>query len=177
MTAEPYDLRALQAPLKERYRDDPASALITLSASATSGALPTSVTIEAGHATFEVQAHAGTGGPGTADCPGDILLASLAACAQITCQMVAESARIPLRSVTVRAEGDMDLQGTLGLNPRVPVGFGKIRLYFDLDAPDATSRQLAVLQRSTDQYCTVLQTLFVPPQVEAYWTQPEAALE
>jgi uncharacterized OsmC-like protein len=109
------------------------------------------------------------GGAGTAACSGDLLLGALAACAQITCQMVAASAGLRFEQVSVRAEGDLDLRGTLGLNPRVPVGFSKIRLYFDIDAPDASPQRLAALQRATEQYCVVLQTLLVPPQVEAYW--------
>jgi uncharacterized OsmC-like protein len=98
-----------------------------------------------------------------------LLLGALAACAQVTCQMVAEASGIPLRSVHVRVEGDLDLRGTLGLSRFARVGFPDIRVHFRLDAPDATPAQLASLQRATEQYCVVMQTLLIPPQVHVDW--------
>ena len=175
MAASPEHVRELQEPLKDRYRDDAAAALLTLTAEAHEGDSALACSVDLGRALYEAQAHAGVGGAGTAVCSGDLLLGALAACAQITCQMVANAAGITVNHVGVRVEGDLDLRGALGLNPRIPVGFSKLRIHFDLDAPDATERQVAVLQRLTEQACVVLQTLMVPPQIEAYWKQgPDA---
>jgi uncharacterized OsmC-like protein len=172
MTASRDSLREIQSPLKEQYRRDEHAALVTLTAAASVADTALACSVDTGRAIYAAQAHAGVGGAGTAACSGDLLLGALAACAQITCQMVAANAGLRIEQLTVRAEGDLDLRGTLGLNPRVPVGFSKIRLYFDIDAPDASPQRLAALQRATEQYCTVLQTLLVPPQVEAYWDRP-----
>ena len=172
MTTSRDELRELQAPLKEHYRQDEQAAVITLSAGASEATSALACSVDIGRAIYEAQAHAGVGGPGTAACSGDLLLGALAACAQITCQMVAANAGIQLERIGVRVEGDLDLRGTLGLNPRAPVGFSKLRMYFDIDAPDASPQRIAALQRATEQYCVVLQTLLVPPQVEAYWDRP-----
>jgi uncharacterized OsmC-like protein len=159
------DLRALQRPLKQQYRAEPTTALLTLRATASEQDSPLACSVDIGRAVYEAQAHAGAGGPGTAPCSGDLLLGALAACAQVTCQMVATAMEVPLRSVHVTAEGDLDLRGTLGIDPETPVGFTAVRLQFALDAPDATPEQLASLLEKTERYCVVLQTLTSPPTV------------
>lgn len=164
------DLRARQAPLKESYRREPGSAQLTLSATATSDDEdPVACSVDLGRALYEAQAHAGVGGAGTAACSGDLLLGALAACAQLTCQMAATAAGIPLRRVRVTVEGDLDLRGTLGLSREAPVGFSAIRVDFEIDAPEATDRQRRSLQRATEAYCVVMQTLTAPPPVETTW--------
>lgn len=162
-------LREVQAPLKARYREEPDAAVITLRAESSTGDSAMTCSVDVGRAIYEAGAHAGVGGAGIAACSGDLLLGALAACAQVTCQMVASASGIPLERVNVSVEGDLDLRGTLGMNPRVPVGFRSIRVNFDLDAPDATPHQREALQRATQQYCVVLQTLLVPPQIEERW--------
>ena len=165
------DIKEVQAPLKEQYRSDAASALLTLSATAASDdGNPVACSVDLGRAIYEAQAHAGVGGAGSAACSGDLLLAALAACAQITCQMVAASSEIPLARVSVTVEGDLDLRGTLGLSRQAAVGFSAIRVRFDIDAPEATPRQLQSLERATEAYCVVMQTLVHPPQIAAEWT-------
>ena len=159
------DLRALQAPLKDGYRADPASALITLHARGSQTEAPVSCSVEVGRALHEAQAHAGVGGAGTAPCSGDLLLGALAACAQITCQMVAEAMGVPVERVEVAVEGDLDLRGTLGVDRAARVGFDQIRLTFELDAPEATEQQLEQLLEKTERYCVVFQTLCSPPEV------------
>ena len=159
------DLRALQAPLKDGYRVDPASALITLHARGSQTEAPVSCSVEVGRALHEAQAHAGVGGAGTAPCSGDLLLGALAACAQITCQMVAEAMGVPVERVEVAVEGDLDLRGTLGVDRAARVGFDQIRLTFELDAPEATEQQLEQLLEKTERYCVVFQTLCSPPEV------------
>jgi uncharacterized OsmC-like protein len=164
------DLRGKQAPIKERYRTEPDSALITLSARSSSTDTPVACSVDIGRAVYEAQAHAGVGGPGTAACSGDLLLGALAACAQITCQMVAESMGLAVRRIEVTVEGDLDLRGTLGMARRVPVGFTAIRTRFAIDAPDATREQVDALLRRTEAYCVVLQTLRHPAEIEAALT-------
>ena len=115
---------------------------------------------------YEAQAHEGVGGAGTAACSGDLLLGALAACAQLTCQMVAAAMGIEAARIEVFVEGDLDLRGTLGLARDVGAGFAAIRLRFEIDAPAATDDQLTSLQTKTERYCTVLQTLTSPPQLE-----------
>jgi len=110
-----------------------------------------------------------------AACSGDLLIGALAACAQLTCQLVATAMAIPTRHIAVTVNGDMDLQGTLGLSREVPVGFQAIRVQFDLDAPDATPDQLVALKEKTEQYCVVLQTLLHPPRIESHWSTTEAS--
>ena len=159
------DLRELQRPLKQQYRSDPATALLTLRASASQQDSPMACSVDLGRAIYQAQAHSGVGGPGTAACSGDLLLGALAACAQVTYQMVATATGVPIGSVEVTAEGDLDLRGTLGIAPDAPVGFSAIRLHFDVDAPDATPEQLASVHEKTERYCVVLRTLTDPPAI------------
>src|SRR5580692_4066579 len=166
------DVRSLQRPLKERYREDPARSRITLIARGSQADAPISCSIDLGRAIYNAQAHQGVGGAGTGACSGDLLLGALAACAQITCQMVAAAMGIPTEGIDVRVEGDLDLQGTLGLSKDVPVGFLDIRVIFDVRAPQATAEQLTALQAKTEQYCVVMQTLQKPPKIENRWTKP-----
>jgi uncharacterized OsmC-like protein len=161
------DLRALQQPLKERYRSDPASSRITLTARGGAGdGAPVSCSVDLGRALYEAQAHPGVGGPGTGACSGDLLLGALAACAQLTCQMVASAMGIDARRIEVVADGDIDLRGTLGIDRDVSAGFGAIRLRFEIDAPRASEEDLERLMDRTERYCTVLQTLRRPPAIE-----------
>ena len=160
------ELRELQRPLKERYREDPSASRITLSASGSRTDVPVSCSVDIGRAVYEAQAHPGVGGPGTGACSGDLLLGALAACAQLTCQMVATAMEVPVRDISVRVEGDLDLRGTLGIDKSVGAGFGAIRLRFDVDAPEASPEQLESLHEKTERYCTVLQTLVSPPTIE-----------
>jgi uncharacterized OsmC-like protein len=110
------------------------------------------------------------GGTGTAACSGDLLLGALAACAQITCQMVAGAMGIETERIEVVVEGELDLAGTMGITKEVPIGFERIRTTFDVVAPDATEEQLDALREKTEQYCVVLQTLVRPPKLETEWT-------
>jgi uncharacterized OsmC-like protein len=163
------DIRSVQRPLKDRYRQDPASSRITLTAHGKQTEAPISCSIDLGRAIYNAQAHKGVGGAGTGACSGDLLLGALAACAQITCQMVAAAMGIPTEAINVRVEGDLDLQGTLGLSKDVPVGFQDIRVTFDVRAPQATAEQLSALRAKTEQYCVVMQTLERPPKIENKW--------
>jgi uncharacterized OsmC-like protein len=163
------DLRAVQRPLKEKYRSEPGSSRITLRARGSQTETPISCSVDIGRAVYEAQAHAGVGGPGTAACSGDLLLGALAACAQVTCQMVAEAMGIEVERIEVEVEGELDLAGTLGVSKEVPVGFERIRTRFDVVAPEATEEQLDSLRRKTEQYCVVLQTLLRPPELETEW--------
>jgi uncharacterized OsmC-like protein len=159
------DLREKQAPLKERYRSEPDSARITLTARGSQGDAPVACSIDIGRAIQEAEAHVGVGGPGTAACSGDLLLGALAACAQVTCQMVATATGVPTERIEVVVEGDLDLRGTLGVSRDVPVGFESIRLRFEIDAPDASPDQIEELVAKSERYCTVLQTLNQPPTI------------
>lgn len=161
------DLRQVQAPLKQRYRDDPEASRITLRAQASETDTPISCSVDVGRAISEAQAHTGVGGVGTAACSGDMLLGALAACAQLTCQMVATAMGIETERIEVSVEGDLDLRGTLGIDKQVPAGFKAIRLRFNVDAPEASDEQLESLIEKTERYCTVLQTLRQPPPVES----------
>jgi uncharacterized OsmC-like protein len=163
------DLRSVQKPLKEKYRSEPGSSRITLRARGSQTRTPISCSVDIGRAVYEAQAHAGVGGPGTAACSGDMLLGALAACAQVTCQMVAEAMGIEAERIEVEVEGDLDLAGTLGVSKEVPVGFEHIRTRFDVVAPDATEEQLEDLRKKTEQYCVVFQTLARPPELETEW--------
>lgn len=163
------DIRSLQKPLKEQYRRDPASSRITLTAKGAETATPLACSVDIGRAMYQAEAHKGVGGTGTAACSGDLLIGALAACAQLTCQLVATAMGVPTRRVEVTVSGDMDLQGTLGLSKEVPVGFEAIRLQFDIDAPQATPEQLRALQEKTEQYCVVLQTMLHPPRIATRW--------
>ena len=157
------DLRALQTPLKEHYREAPAAALITLRAQ---GRLGDGVTcrIETGKALVAAGLHPATGGTGKSACSGDMLLEALVACAGVTLNAVATALGIELRDAVLNAEGDLDFRGTLGLAKDVPVGFQNIRLRFELDT-DASDEQLATLLRLTERYCVVYQTLLHPPAI------------
>ncbi|HEX4804437.1 MAG TPA: OsmC family protein [Conexibacter sp.] len=158
-------LRAAQAPLKERYREQPAAARVTLSASGTLGE-GVSCSVQTGRALAEAGLHPASGGDGSLLCSGDMLLEALVACAGVTLRAVATSLEIPLRGGTVRAEGELDFRGTLGVAKDAPVGFSAIRLSFELDA-DADEEQLATLLRLTERYCVVFQTLASPPALSA----------
>jgi len=150
-------LRAMQAPLKEQYREDPQAALITLKAEGQLGE-GISCRVETGRALVEAGLHPATGGSGLQACSGDMLLEALAACAGVTLGAVATAIGVDVRAGTVRAEGDLDFRGTLGVSKEAPVGFQAIRLHFDLET-EATAEQLATLIRLTERYCVVYQTL------------------
>jgi len=154
------DLRAVQAPLKEKYRATPEAASITLRARGRLGD-GVSCKIETGKALVTAGLHPATGGTGQAACSGDMLLEALVACAGVTLNAVATALAIPLRDAAVNAEGDLDFRGTLGLDKAAPVGFREIRLKFSLDT-DATDDQVATLLKLTERYCVVLQTLARP---------------
>ncbi len=160
MNAE--ELRALQAPIKERFRQEAGAALVTLRAQGEVGSENITCKVATGRALVEAGLHPATGGDGQAACAGDMLLEALAACAGVTLRAVATALNIPLRHGTVIVEGDLDFRGTLGVNKEVPVGFQAIRLKFDLDT-DATAEQLATLQKLTERYCVIYQTLLKPP--------------
>jgi uncharacterized OsmC-like protein len=159
MNAE--ELRSTQAPLKERYRESPETALITLRAEGRIGE-GISCRIETGKALVVAGLHPATGGNGLSACSGDMLLEALVACAGVTLNAVATALGIELRDASLLAEGDLDFRGTLGLSKEVPVGFRNIRLQFTLDT-DASEEQLATLLRLTERYCVVYQTLAHPP--------------
>jgi len=163
------DLKSIQRPLRERYTADPAASKITLRAKGSETGTPLACSIDIGRAIYHAEAHAGVGGTGAAACSGDLLLGALAACAQITCQMVATSMGLSLESVAATVEGELDLRGTLGLAKDVPVGFESIRLRFDVHAPGATADQLRSLQEKTERYCVVAQTLLRPPKLQTDW--------
>ena len=160
-------LREIQQPIKERYREEPDAARITLRATGASLEGAMSCSIDIGRALYSAEAHPGVGGPGSAACSGDLLLGALAACAQLTCQMVAANMGLENMGVSVTVEGDLDLRGTLG-TPDVPVGFEAIRVKFAVSGevePDRFER----LKDRTERYCVVLQTLLASPAIEATW--------
>ena len=159
------ELRAAQAPLKERYKDVPEAAMITLRAQGRAGE-NVSCRIETGKGLVTAGLHPATGGNGLQACSGDMLLEALVACAGVTLNAVATSLGIVLREAVLKAEGDLDFRGTLGVSKEVPVGFQDIRLQFMLDT-DATEEQLATLLRLTERYCVVFQTLKSPPSITA----------
>lgn len=163
------DLRALQKPLKDSYRADPNASKITLTARGSQTDTPISCSVDLGRAIYNAQAHSGVGGAGTGACSGDLLLGALAACAQITCQMVATALGIATHRIDVTVDGDLDLAGTLGVNREAWVGFSAIRMRFDIDAPGASDEQLTKLHEKTEQYCVVMQTLLSPPPIETTW--------
>ena len=160
------DLRALQAPLKQRYKDDPRRALVTLRASGSLNGSGVSCSVETGRALVEAGLHPATGGSGLQACSGDMLLEALAACAGVTLRAVATALEIPVRGGAVHVEGDLDFRGTLGVSKDAPVGFQAVRLRLDLDT-DATQEQLDTLLKLTERYCVVLQTLRSPTTVTA----------
>jgi uncharacterized OsmC-like protein len=164
------DIRSIQKPFKEQYRREPASSRITLTARGNETSTPLSCSVDIGRAVYQAEAHTGVGGAGTAACSGDLLLGALAACAQLTCQLVATAMGIQTKRIEVTVDGDMDLSGTLGISKEVPVGFEAIRVQFKVDAPQATPEQLQALQDKTEQYCVVLQTMLRPPKIESDWS-------
>jgi uncharacterized OsmC-like protein len=161
MTAD--ELRSLQAPLKAQYRERPETALATLRAE---GRIGENITckLETGKARVEAGLHPATGGDGQSACSADMLLEALVGCAGVTLSAVATALSIPLRGATIRAQGDLDFRGTLGVSKDVSVGFRQIRLQFDLDT-DASEDQLATLIRLTERYCVVYQTLSHPADI------------
>jgi uncharacterized OsmC-like protein len=167
----PMDLRTLQKPLKEQYRNDPNASRITIRAKGAQTDAPVSCSVDLGRAIYRAEAHKGVGGAGAGACSGDLLLGALAACAQITCQMVASAMGIPTERIEVTVEGDMDLRVTLGIAKDVPVGFENIRLQFNIAAPKATPEQIAGLKEKTEQYCVVMQTLKNPPKLQTSWAR------
>ena len=165
------DLRSVQKPFKEKYRSDSGSARITLKAQGGQTETPMACSVDIGRALYQAEAHTGVGGGGTAACSGDLLLGALAACAQLTCQMVATAMAIPTNRIEVQVEGDLDLRGTLGISKEVPVGFETIHVRFEIDAPEATEEQIHALREKTEQYCVVMQTLTKPPKLEVDWSK------
>ena len=157
------ELRAIQAPLKERYKEDPDAARVTLKAQ---GRLGEGITcsVQTGKAVVAAGLHPATGGDGLSACSGDMLLEALVACAGVTLGAVATAMEIEIRGGVVRAEGDLDFRGTLGVVKDTPIGFTRVRMDFDLDT-DATEEQLSTLLRLTERYCVVLQTLRQPPEM------------
>jgi len=165
------DLRSLQKPLKEKYRNDPNASQITLRAKGGQTDVPVTCSVDIGRAIYHAEAHKGVGGAGAGACSGDLLLGALAACAQITCQMVAAAMGIPTERIAVTVEGELDLRGTLGISKDVPVGFESVHLHFDVAASKATPEQLRGLQEKTEQYCVVMQTLMRPPRLQTEWVR------
>ena len=157
-------LKEMQAPFKQRYRDEPEAAVITLKAEGEIGE-GVSCKVTTGQALIEAGLHPATGGSGLQACSGDMLLEALVACAGVTLNAVATALEIPLRAGRVYAEGDLDFRGTLGVAKDAPVGFKDIRLRFELDS-DASADQLATLQKLTERYCVVYQTLRSAPDLE-----------
>jgi len=156
------ELRALQAPLKNRYRSEPDSALITLRAHGVLGEEAIACNVETGKALVQAGLHPGSGGDGSFACSGDMLLQALVACAGVTLKAVATALNVPLRGGEVTAEGDLDFRGTLGVDKQAPVGFADIRLRFELDT-DAPQEQIDQLLKLTERYCVIYQTLRNPP--------------
>jgi uncharacterized OsmC-like protein len=158
-------LRALQAPIKERYKTDPKAAVITLKAKGSLDDTSISCKVETGRALAVAGLHPATGGSGLELCSGDMLLEALVACAGVTLKAVATAIDVPLRAGTVSAEGDLDFRGTLGVAKEAPVGFAQIRLRFELDT-DAPQEKLDQLLKLTERYCVVYQTIRSGPPVE-----------
>lgn len=159
-------LRATQAPLKERYRGDPDSAVITLKAEGSIDDAKIACKVETGRALVTAGLHPATGGSGMEACSGDMLLEALVACAGVTLKAVATAIGVELKSAHVRAEGDLDFRGTLGVDRQAPVGFRDIRLAFDVET-DAPKEKLDQLLKLTERYCVVLQTLRAAPPTTA----------
>jgi uncharacterized OsmC-like protein len=157
-------LRATQGPLKEKYRQEPGAAVVTLRASGDLDSDSIACKVDTGRALVEAGLHPATGGDGTQACSGDMLLEALVACAGVTLKAVATSLGVAIRHGTVKAEGDLDFRGTLAVDKAAPVGFRDIRLSFDLDT-DASADQLATLYKLTERYCVIYQTLKNPPSL------------
>jgi uncharacterized OsmC-like protein len=162
------ELQALQAPLKDRYRTEPGAALLTLSATGELGE-GISCSVRTTHVVAEAGLHPASGGDGSLLCSGDMLLEALVACAGVTLRAVATSLGISVASGHVRAEGDLDFRGTLGVDREAPVGFSAIRLSFELNT-DAEEEQLATLLKLTERYCVVYQTLAITPALSTTLT-------
>lgn len=158
------ELKELQAPIKTRYREEPAAALITLKAEGNLDGEGLTCSVETGRALVEAGLHPATGGDGLSACSGDMLLEALVACAGVTLRAVATALEIEVKGGTVRAEGDLDFRGTLGVEKAAPVGFKNIRLSFEIDSP-ATAEQIATLTKLTERFCVVFQTLNNPPPI------------
>jgi uncharacterized OsmC-like protein len=161
----PDELRALQGPLKDRYRQDPSAAVVTLRASGEVGAADVTCTVATGRALVEAGLHPASGGSGLSACSGDMLLQALVACAGVTLGAVATALGIAIEGGTITAEGDLDFRGTLGVDKAAPVGFRAVRLGFSLQTA-APSEQVARLLQLTERYCVVYQTLARPPALE-----------
>lgn len=161
-------MRKQQEPLKTEYEENPEAAQITLTATGEEQDDVRACSVDIGRAIYEAELHEGVGGPGAGACSGDLLLGALAACAQLTGQAVAENFGIDV-DIGVEASGDLDLRGTMGVNDEVPVGFEDIRLDISVDG-DLDEDTQAALQKYTEQYCVVYQTLENPPEVETRWT-------
>jgi uncharacterized OsmC-like protein len=158
------ELRAMQAPYKDKYKSDPDAAIITLKAQGSIDESKIACKVETGRALAVAGLHPATGGSGAELCSGDMLLEALVACAGVTLKAVATALGIPLKAGVVRAEGDLDFRGTLGVAKDAPVGFREIRLTFDLDT-DATQEQIDSLIKLTERYCVIFQTLARPPKL------------
>ena len=163
-------LRATQAPLKVRYREEPGAALITLSAEGSIDEQTIACKVETGRALVTAGLHPATGGTGLEACSGDMLLEALVACAGVTLKAVATAIGVELKAAHVRAEGDLDFRGTLGVDRETPVGFRAIRLSFAIDS-DAPAEKLDQLLKLTERYCVVLQTLRASPSLTATLTR------
>ena len=161
------ELKSMQAPLKQKYRETPESAVITLKAN---GRIGEGVTcnVDTGRAIAAAGLHPATGGDGTTLCSGDMLLEALVACAGVTLKAVATAIEVDLRDATVSAEGDLDFRGTLGVSKEAPVGFRNIRLHFDMDT-DADKEQLDTLIKLTERYCVVYQSISSAPNISVTW--------
>jgi len=162
------ELKNLQAPLKEQYRTQPASAIITLKAQGKIGE-GISCKVETGRALVEAGLHPATGGEGLLACSGDMLLEALVACAGVTLSAVATAIGIDIKDGTIKAEGDLDFRGTLGVSKEAPVGFKTIRLHFNI-VSDATLEQMETLAKLTERYCVVYQTLTKGTAIETFYT-------
>ena len=162
-------LKNLQAPLKEKYHQQPQSAIITLKAEGKIGE-DISCSVETGRALVKAGLHPATGGTGMLACSGDMLLQALVACAGVTLQAVTTSIGVEIKGGTITAEGDLDFKGTLGVSKEVPVGFKNIRLRFDLDS-DASEEQMVAVKKLTERYCVVYQTLINGVSVETVYNK------
>ena len=161
---KPEELRELQTPLKDRYRDDPEAAVVTMRATGDLNSSDVVCKVDTGRALIEAGLHEAAGGNGLTACSGDMLLEALTACAGVTLRAVATALDIPVNGGTVTAEGDLDFRGTLAVDKEAPVGFRDIRLSFDLDT-DASEEQLASLLKLTERFCVVYQTLKNSPPI------------
>ncbi|MFI5225166.1 MAG: OsmC family protein [Candidatus Limnocylindrales bacterium] len=166
-------LREIQAPIKARYQAEPDAAMITLRATGSTADGAMSCSVDLGRALYAAGAHPGVGGSGAAACSGDLLLGALAACAQITCQMVAANMGLDDLAIAATVEGDLDLRGTLG-TADVPVGFEAIRVRFDISG-EIPEERLVKLKERTERYCVVLQSLLAPPSIETTWSSGSSA--